>query len=79
MKKDTRVRWMLRAGQYIAGLFILALGVAISANSGLGISPVNAVPYVFSEVVRWDPGLCVTMVFSVYILLQIIILRGNSN
>ncbi len=75
MKKDAQTRWLLRAGQYIIGLLILALGVAVSANSGLGISPVNALPYVLSEVVRWDPGLCVIAVFSTCILLQIIILR----
>lgn len=35
---------------YIAGLFILAFGVAISVNAQMGISPVNSLPYVVSSV-----------------------------
>ena len=30
---------------YTLGLLFLSFSVAFSANSGLGISPVNAVPY----------------------------------
>lgn len=44
---------------YIAGLFFLAFSVSISANSGLGISPVNSLPYVMALVSGFQLGNCV--------------------
>jgi len=55
----------------------MAMGVAFSANSGLGISPVNSLPYVVSAIVNIDPGTCVVIVFCTYILLQILLLRKD--
>lgn len=75
MRKSEPVQWVFRVLFYVLGLFVMALGVAIAANSNLGISPVNSLPYVVSEAVYRDPGTCVTLVFCSYILLQIIILR----
>lgn len=60
---------------YILGLFILALGVAFSINSQLGVSPVNSLPYVISLITGQDMGKVVICVFSFYILLQLLILR----
>lgn len=77
MRKSEPIQWVFRVLFYVLGLFVMALGVAIAANSNLGISPVNSLPYVVSEVVRRDPGTCVTLVFCSYILLQIIILRKD--
>lgn len=65
----------VRIGFYALGLFLMALGVAFSVNSGLGVSPVNSLPYVLSQILRVDMGSCVTGVFCVYISVQIIILR----
>lgn len=62
---------------YIAGLLLLAFGVAISINSGLGVSPVNSLPFVLAQVSGMGLGTCVTLVFSTYILIQILILRKN--
>lgn len=42
MKKDHLIR---RYGQFIAGLFVASLGVALSTKAGLGTSPVASVPY----------------------------------
>lgn len=75
MRKSTPVQWVIRVLLYVLGLFLMAFGVAIAANSNLGISPVNSLPYVVSAVVSRDPGTCVTLIFCSYILLQIIILR----
>lgn len=75
MGKSTPAQWGLRVLIYILGLFCLAMGVAISANSNLGISPVNSLPYVLSAVIPPDPGTCVILVFCTYILLQVILLR----
>jgi uncharacterized membrane protein YczE len=56
-------------------LFLLALGVAISVNGNLGVSPVNSLPYIISQIINVPMGTCVTALFCFYILLQIIILR----
>lgn len=60
---------------YILGLFFLAIGVAFSVNSNLGVSPVNSLPYAISAVSGISMGTCVIMVFSCYVLVQIILLR----
>ena len=75
MRKSTPVQWVFRVLFYVLGLFFMALGVAFAANSDLGISPVNSLPYVLSAIIPPDPGTCVIIVFCSYILMQIIILR----
>lgn len=60
---------------YVIGLFFLAMGVAFSLNAQLGISPVNSLPYVVSNILGQDLGTCVVAVFSIYIVGQIVILR----
>lgn len=75
MRKSEPIQWVFRVLFYVLGLFLMAFGVAIAANSNLGISPVNSLPYVVSAVVGRDPGTCVTLVFCSYILMQIILLR----
>ena len=36
---------------YIAGLFCISMGVSISKNAALGISPVNSLPFVVSGII----------------------------
>lgn len=60
---------------YCIGLFIMAIGVTFSVKSNLGVSPVNAIPYIISIILGLDQGLCVSMIFCSYIILQILILR----
>ncbi len=62
---------------YIAGLFILAMGVNFSINSNLGVSPVNSLPYVVATMLDVDMGICVTGIFTILLLLQIVLLRKN--
>ena len=75
MRKSTPVQFVIRVAIYCLGLFLLAMGVAISVNSNLGVSPVNSLPYVISKIINVQLGTCVTAVFCSYILMQIIILR----
>lgn len=77
MRKRTTSQWIISVLLYCAGLMFLAFGVAFSANAGLGISPVNSLPYVVASCLDLDNsvGNVVTAVFCFYILLQIIILR----
>ncbi|MDR2909373.1 MAG: DUF6198 family protein, partial [Oscillospiraceae bacterium] len=68
-------RMIFRLFFYLLGLLLLALGVAFSVNSGLGVSPTNSLPYAVSAVSGVTMGACVTLVFCCYILLQILLLR----
>ena len=60
---------------YVLGLFILALGVSFSVNSNFGISPVNSIPAVLNAMTGLQMGNCVVIVFSLFIVLQILIKR----
>lgn len=73
MKKQ--ITYLYRFLIYAFGLFFMAIGVAFSVNSNLGVSPVNSLPYVISLIFGKDLGICVTSVFSVYILVQLLIKR----
>ena len=75
MKKSTPIQFVYRILVYCVGLFILAMGVAVSVNGNLGVSPVNSLPYVVSQILGLQLGTCVTIFFCILILLQIIILR----
>lgn len=79
MKKSTPVQFAIRVGIYCLGLLFMALGVAVSVNSNLGVSPVNSLPYVVSLIVNVPMGTCVTVVFCCYILMQILLLRKQFN
>ena len=59
---------------YCLGLFIMALGVSFSVRSDLGVSPVNSIPYVLSEIFRTDMGIWTIAVYTVYILIQFLLL-----
>lgn len=62
---------------YIAGLFVLALGVSISVKSDLGVSPVSSLPYVFSLIFNIEMGYFSMGVFIFFILVQLLILRKD--
>lgn len=75
MRKSAPVQWVYRVLIYILGLFFMAIGVAISVNANLGISPVNSLPYVISKMSGFALSSCVIGVFTVYIIAQIVLLR----
>jgi len=79
MKKSTPAQFVIRVAIYCFALFLMAVGVALSVNSNLGVSPVNSLPYVVSQIIGVQMGSCVTAIFCFYILLQIIILRREFN
>lgn len=41
---------------YLTGLFLMAFGVSASVWSNLGVSPIDTVPYVVSEILQTDLG-----------------------
>ncbi len=65
---------MKRLLLYLAGLFIMAFGVSASIMSNLGVSPIDTIPYVTSEILKIDMGICTTAIFTCYVLLQILLL-----
>ena len=74
MKKSTPTQFIFRVLIYCFALLLIAFGVAISVNSNLGVSPVNSLPYVVSQIIHVPMGTCVTVIFCFYILLQVILL-----
>ena len=59
------------------GLFVMALGVALSVKADLGVSPISCIPYVYSLKMPFTLGQ-LTIVFNVFImLLQVAVLRKN--
>lgn len=66
---------IVRSVIYCIGLFIMAVGVTFSVKSNLGVSPVNSIPYVISIIADLDQGLCVSLIFFSYIILQFFILK----
>ena len=62
-----------RLAVYCVGLLVLAFGIALAVNSNLGVSPVSSLPYVISQILNISLGTCSTIVYTVYILLQMVL------
>lgn len=62
---------------YLIGMFLMTIGVNLSVLSGLGVSPIDTIPYIISLISGTSLGLSSTLVFSVYIVLQLFILRKD--
>ena len=75
MKTINPVKLAWRLGIYCLGLLILAFGVTLAVNGNLGISPVSVLPYVVSQIVHISLGTCTTLVYALYVLLQMILSR----
>lgn len=64
---------------YICGIFIIALGGILAIKSNLGASPVSSLPLSISRVSRLSLGTATIVLFTFYVLVQIILLRKNFN
>lgn len=75
MKQIDFITMAKRVLVYCAGLFIMAAGVSFSGTADLGMSPVNSIPYVLSEIfTSLSMGTWIIIIFSIYIVIQFIIL-----
>lgn len=63
----------------LVGLSIMAFGVAFSIKASLGTSPISSVPYVVSLFTPLTVGTATIVMYCVFILLQILILRRNYH
>ena len=59
----------------LAGLAVMAFGVAFSIKASLGTSPISSVPYVVSLIAPLTVGTATIIMHCIFILLQILILR----
>lgn len=75
MKNVKPAQLAARLGIYCLGLLVLAFGIALSVNCSLGVSPVSSLPFVVSQILGISLGTCTTIVYSVYILLQMVVSR----
>ena len=69
--KHIPARWLC----LIAGLSIMAFGVAFSIKAALGTSPISSLPYVTSRISGLSTGTTTILVNLIFVLLQILILR----
>lgn len=75
MKKSTPAQLAARLGIYCLGLLVLAFGITLAVNSNLGISPVSSLPYALSQILNISLGTCSTIVYTLYILAQMVLSR----
>ena len=83
--KNTAILWCKRLLIYFCGLFCIATGIAFSAKSGLGVSPVGSPANVLYQIGLslglptgfFNLGNWTIAVYCVYILSQIILLGKN--
>lgn len=75
MTKEKNVKIIKRIIFYIIGLFTLAVGNILAIRSGLGVSPVNAIPYVVNVITGMKLGTCTIIVYSFFLLFQILLLK----
>lgn len=68
-----------RIGAYLAGLMLLALGIAASVRSDLGSSPVASVPYMFNLITGLELGTATILWQSFLVFLQFVILRREFS
>ena len=73
MIKSKYGRLAARLGIYCAGLIVLAFGIALAVNSNLGVSPVSSLPYVVSQILNISLGTCTTLVYALYVLVQMVL------
>lgn len=75
LTKEKTIELLKRLIVYALGMFIIAFGVNIASKSQLGVSPVNAIPFVVAGKFTFlTKGTWVTIVFSLFVLIQLAIL-----
>ena len=87
MKKITPsfvLLWAKRFLCYLTGRFSIAVGVVFSVKSALGVSPVSCLANVVYQILGVDRGLtvfslglCTTLTYFCYILVELLILRRD--
>lgn len=74
---DSRKRFAARLALLLAGLAVMAFGVALSIKAELGTSPISSLPYVTAVISGLSVGTTTIIVNSLFVLIQMILLRRN--
>lgn len=69
--KRTQTIW--RWAIYIAGVAIVSFGIALSAKTGLGVSPITAIPYSISQFTNISLATLLFLLYVIMIVLQMLI------
>ena len=64
---------------YVLGLIFITCGTTMSANTMMGVSAGNSFPYVVSRVTGFSFGICVNVIYVIYIITQWVLLGKNFN
>ncbi|VGO20325.1 cytidylate kinase family protein [Pontiella sulfatireligans] len=72
MKTDLFLKKMLI---FTVGLFVMAMGVALSVKADLGVSPISCIPYVFSQKFPLTLGQLTILFNALLMVLQVLLLR----
>lgn len=78
-KNDSRKHFAARCALLLAGLAVIALGVALSIKAELGTSPISSVPYVSGLISGLSVGTTTIIVNSLFVLAQILMLRSQYD
>lgn len=78
-KNDSRRHFAARCALLLAGLAVMALGVALSIKAELGTSPISSVPYVSGLISGLSVGTTTIIVNSLFVLAQILMLRSQYD
>lgn len=60
---------------YIIGVLILGLGIVLNTKTGLGVAAINSLPYSLSEMTALTLGTWTTIVYIIFITIQLCIYR----
>lgn len=60
---------------YVLGIFILALGTVLFTRAGLGVSAIVSVPYTLSLVSPITLGMCTSIVYATFVIIEMILYR----
>jgi uncharacterized membrane protein YczE len=75
--KTSRSLLIKRILIFAVGIFVMALGVAFSVRSNLGVSPVTSLPFVLANIFGTTLGTMTIVVYLLNMLLQAVILRRD--
>lgn len=73
----SKLKIIIRYCIFIAGLFLMGLGISLTSKSGLGTSPINSLPYVFSMIFPLTVGQFTFLLSLLFLLIEISILRKD--
>ena len=68
-------RTVLRMAMYLAGVVILALGMVVQTESGLGVASLTCFAQVIADILGTSLGSMITATYCAYIVAQALILR----